>query len=688
MKNMNENQLFAQNKKKAVEFTEKENPEFHGRLASIIRSISGLYNLEVTTEVDARTLMKMAREGQDAHEQWYRHTEMDPVTRKVIKQLVHIPRQIMESKEEVALGKAAHEAGHVAITRFGEFIPVEVMKELGFSSLINASEERPTDNVIKTRYEGAREWVIEARKDGLIEEDPIAEADRIKTQEARRKIPKFIQLNNLIVYSPYYDAIPDYYSPEVIEIYNEVADDLELMENSLPREGAPEAEIKRSAIKRYNIIYKKIWPRLKELVQEDIKNERLKQTKNRATEINLDGISPELLALLMQLQELLKQLEALSMLKPDEPNEDLEDDEADTPEELPEVKVELENEIDKKVEEIYDNLPEDLRQQINEEAEQELENQEDALVEKIGGKLMENPPENHKELKEREDRERSEKNKQQQKETSEKELREIDERLKALEKNKSEYEKTYQGVRAAEQALYRELEDVFNPNLKKKMQLRSSGAKINLPAVYRWEASRQAGASNMDNKIFESIQTPDKKDYAFSILVDLSGSMQHGGRATEAYKGVILLSEVLSRLGIKFELVGFSNGRLNIFKKFEDILTDNLRRSIVFRPNGLTPTDLALKYSFGKMKDVKAKDRFIITITDGDPDNYSKTENVVKEIMKNSDIKLVGLGLGEGTDMVKRLFPAAIPNISAEELPRYLSQLLKDFIDNPQKYSH
>ncbi|MFH0946283.1 MAG: hypothetical protein V2A76_13870, partial [Planctomycetota bacterium] len=113
----------------------------HERLATIIRTISSRPDLQVTTELDPVTMLQMAQQGKDARREWFRMTQYDPLTREVVREYVHIPPEISESNEDVAKGKAAHEAGHVAITRFGEFVPDEVIQELGFHGAMAAAEE-------------------------------------------------------------------------------------------------------------------------------------------------------------------------------------------------------------------------------------------------------------------------------------------------------------------------------------------------------------------------------------------------------------------------------------------------------------------------------------------------------------------------------------------------------------------
>jgi len=62
--------------------------------------------VEVTTDVDAQTCMQMTIQGMDANQEWYYQIKVDPKTREVIKEFVHIPDKILENEIE-AKGKAA-----------------------------------------------------------------------------------------------------------------------------------------------------------------------------------------------------------------------------------------------------------------------------------------------------------------------------------------------------------------------------------------------------------------------------------------------------------------------------------------------------------------------------------------------------------------------------------------------------
>lgn len=577
-------EYFAQRKEPEEEKLSPEKLEIQGRLQTLIRSISDKPNLEVTTKVDPRTLMSMAAEGKDANQEWYRMTQHDPKTKKVIKEFVHIPGQIFETNENVAKGKAAHEAGHVVVTRMAEFIPDKVMQELGFHAVISAIEERPTDQVVRERYPGAGDWVDEARQDNVKRALIMS-----KSKEKLGYIPKFAQLCDMMVHEAHYKEMPPYFDPEITKLYDKIKKHVGSVEKTLPTEGAKEQEVLEKAKERYKITYSKIWPEAKKLVEKDVNQEALKQMiagEKELMEKLAEALREELMAALAQ--PLKQQKEKKEKAEQEEKTAG-EKEGADkgmpkeaakeAPEkEAPPIPMDkLSPELQKALKENFDKLSKEKQEALKEAAKQNLEKLEDELVKEFSGKLEEQPAETHaehkKQMQEKAKRESAEKQKEAEKSAEEekikKELEEIERRQAGLKEQAGVYEATYQEIRELDEVLYQRLETIFSPNIKERVKLKASGAKINLPAVFKWEAGREAGGKSVESRIFESVEIPEKKDYAITMVVDLSGSMQ-GVRIHETFKGVVLLSEVLNRLGVKNEVLGFSN---NVWK-FKDINED------------------------------------------------------------------------------------------------------------------
>ncbi len=741
-----------ENPKEDPDKEKKDLSELKDRLQLLIQSISGKLDLKVTTEIDPRNYMRMLAEGsRDPDQEWFRQSRLDPITRKQIGELVHIPPTIFESTEEVAKGKAAHEASHVAITRFGEFVPDKVLQKTGFHMLMASAEERPTDQAVRNRYEGAGLWVDEARRD--------SGSNMTISEEARTKmgyVPHSQQLSNLIVYEPHYTKEQkSLYSPEVLELYEEMREDIEKIEHTLPKEKSSPKEILAKARERYKTVYTKLWPKFEKLIAADLEKEKLRQMASEAMRQESekkepgekDGQAPSenkekgeqapenpLNQLPNDLKEELKKAlekvgqEAKQETKGGQPEEsagatETKEGQTENPEETAESSGgedaekskpgqskdgtengqplpmdKLSPELLEALEKIFKSLPQNVQEALRDQARKTLEAIEDQIVKEMGAKLADHPAETHEESSRREERELREGIEQ---EKIEAERERIEREQAAMLENMDDYERTYTEVSALDEKLFRELNAIFKPNIKSQVQFKSAGSKINLPAVFRWEAQKNTGRLT-DNRIFETVTLPERKDYAITLLVDLSGSMS-GQKIQETFKGVVLLTEVLNRLGINFELLGFQDEVIG-FKKFNEDLSDTTRKKIsgmrgevsgqnpgghnkgAYNDDG--PCLLEASESLGKQP---GKEKFLIVFSDGLPEGCRSNGNdltkAVEKITKTTNQKLVGLGLGWGTDHVKTYYPASLPNIQIKDLSEVMGNLLEDLILHPQKYS-
>lgn len=732
------------------------------RLQTLIQAISGKPRLEVSTELDPATAVRMALEGKNPEQTWFRMTKSDPTTRRVVREFVHVPARILESNEDVAKGKAAHEAGHVAITRFGEFVPERVLQETGFHGLLNAAEERPTDQVVRDRFEGAGQWVDEARRDGVREATYA-----VQGKERLGYIPTFGQLCDLIVYAQHRGDLPTAYDPKVLALYEKIRSEVEALEHTLPAAGASEKEVRRKAIERYKRVYQRIWPEARKLVAQDLEQEKLRQMiqQELANEQQKKGEGQEaegggefgkeeaggkkpgaapgkeeseretpgeggegeggektkpgegepspLERLPEKLREELKkavedarrEIEELAKGAAGEREEKPEGVAEGTPSGTPVPMDRLSQELRDALERAFVQLPKEQQEELRRLAREALEELEDRIVQEQSSELVDQPAETHAEHRERMEREERETT-----ETAEEraereriagELKDIERHQAAIADSADEYEKTFQIVRPQIDALYRRLEEIFRPNIKRDVKLTSAGSRLNLPAVFRWEASRGAGAKATDNRIFERVRIPQQKDYAVTVLVDLSGSMR-GKKIAETYKAAIVLAEVLHRLGVRNELLGFQDEIIG-FKRFDEKLSETIRRKMsgmpkeVYdgNPSGHNKSSYnddgpCLAEASRGLDEEKAREKFLLVLSDGVPEGRrSGAEDLrrtVAAILQKTDQKLVALGLGPNTEHVKKFYPVAMPNIDAEKLPETLGDLLEDIIRNPRTY--
>jgi hypothetical protein len=344
------------------------------------------------------------------------------------------------------------------------------------------------------------------------------------------------------------------------------------------------------------------------------------------------------------------------------------------------------------LEKLFDALPRQKREELRDKARRQLEDFEDTINKELEGKLNEDKPESHRERREREAREREV---EKEREKVERERKELEKKLEELRREKmTEYDEAYEEVADIINSLYVSLKKFFLPERHPKWRKGfPTGSRLDLAMAMQAEADPR-----YLERIWERKTIPHKFDYRFSILVDLSGSMR-GEKIEETFKGLVVLAEVLERLGIEYEILGFSD-RCEIFKEWREKLSKESRgRLAKMKTWGgrNTATTKATQKAYQELLKNLGKDNFLITLTDGQPNDPESLKQVLEEIIKAKKVKLVGIGLGPNTEFVKHFYRAAFSlnklRVSEEErrqgqkdFAEAFADLLEDMIRSPEKY--
>jgi nitric oxide reductase activation protein len=364
--------------------------------------------------------------------------------------------------------------------------------------------------------------------------------------------------------------------------------------------------------------------------------------------------------------------------------------------------------LKKKIQDYIDSLSEEKKKELSEKAGKALKDFEKEIEKETEGKLTENPEEREKREKKEEEEKKSkkdsidkenpenkadkeileEKRKQKIKEESEKMLEKV---RKSLEDGEDEYQKEMKRLAPQINSLKEKLAEIFQERRKRGIRTGfEEGEEID---VERRLQEKAKGVSIFESKAWRRTELPREKDYAISLLVDLSGSM-NGEKINEAFETTILFTEVLNSLGIKTEILGFNN-RLYEYQKFNDKLSSDIRKKIITMKgqvdlSGSEDNDdgWAVTETSKRLKVRKEKEKLLLVISDGEPDNSSGHDGpeyelgtVVEKIIKDGEIKIVGLGLGSsGVSAVKQFYPKHLLANSAEEMIERIGDLLLEVI--------
>jgi cobalamin biosynthesis protein CobT len=218
-----------------------------------------------------------------------------------------------------------------------------------------------------------------------------------------------------------------------------------------------------------------------------------------------------------------------------------------------------------------------------------------------------------------------------------------------------------------------------------------SGNRLDLRRVMAFEADPR-----LWDKLWRRKSIPDRHQTVVSLLVDLSGSM-HGPKTDAAQAGTVLMAEALHRLQIPFALNGFQD-RLIRFADFHDGLTERVRTALGEMPlevagrrpggnntPGFNDDGPCLREAAEQLLSYAADDRILIVVSDGMPAGRRSTEqdlrNVVRLLVREPRLRLIGVGLGPDTDHVRDFYPHSRASVPLDRFAATLAELLRAVLE-------
>jgi len=607
-----------------------------------------------------------------------------------------------------------HEGSHRRISRM-EVIPLETWEQPGFAFMVGMIEDPRVNNFIAEAYPRIKEPM---RKVYKTNEDFEARA-KAEGKDKLGQVPRFVQAGFEYIKqwsreSQGQDVFLSEDLPEDVRVVVEATLD-PVREAWLTYPSREEANRGEEIIERYarvstGIMEKGVWPEFKILIDKDIEDQKKQKAmkdmagdKSRGSDGS--GIPQKLQDQLTnaEKQELEQTLDKATNGTPS-PGQSGQSQPGT-------INLDSMSEgLKQKIQDYIDSLPEDVKRELAEKAKQVLGEYQKALEEYLEGKLSDNPEKKA----EREDAEArdnvddkpvSETTDTKPTETTtydsdtykelQKKFRDMAEQ--ALRRDETMYEQTRQKVLPIIDELENDLRDIFVQRRTNTWQGGyKSGKRVDIIKRIQEKAK---GISAVESRAWERRDLPDEKDYAITMLIDLSGSME-GEKIDETFKAAIVLAEVLNKLSIKIEVIGF-NDRLYEYQSFGQPMSKEVRDKMggmLVEVSDTSDTGKArwnddgwalsqVSERLARQKDVT--ERFLLVLSDGlpvespmHPREKYELSSVVRRIIKETNQKIIGLGIGSGTSHVANYYPNSASNIGVEEMAGKLADVIREAIAN------
>lgn len=542
-----------------------------------------------------------------------------------------------------------HEAGHRLISRVHGVIPDEVWNQAGFSFMSNAIEDPRdnnfvADNVPKFRSEMNTAYGIDENFEQEMKE---------KVENKTGKVPRFMSAGFEYIKIWFAESkgekreIDESLSSDVKEVVRKTLESARKSWNTYPTRKETEngivyggkklngeETITEYARASFNINFQEVWPLFKTLVDQDIKDTKDKLKKD-AKEKGESGQKTE--------SEL----------------------------------------IDEQAEEIAKEIIKEIEKELNDHFEGEKQKQEEAnkqraeeLEQKFGEKKTDDSKKSEEERPKKQARDIS---------------KEVEELKKKLEEKNNKERNVYDNLLAELSPVVNKLEDELREIfIKRRNSSWQSGYKSGKRIDVQKEIRSEAGGID-DLNVFKRKEMPLEQDYAIEILIDLSGSMQ-GEKIEETYKAFIVIAEALKSIGIKLSITGF-NDRLHSFKDFDEDYDDNKREkseemlSEVKSSRARYNDDgFAVREVSNRLNKREEKIKILLVLSDGEPEPSSAHSDidlldVVEKIEQDGKVRIIGLGVGRGTEHVAKFYKENISNVDIHQFAERLANKIKELIE-------
>lgn len=269
----------------------------------------------------------------------------------------------------------------------------------------------------------------------------------------------------------------------------------------------------------------------------------------------------------------------------------------------------------------------------------------------------------------------------------------LDDDIKEMEKARldslGEWDRARESIAKQVSTLYTRLERILRPTVPEWDEGHPSGSRVNPFAVMQAEADRK-----LITKIWERKTLPVEKSFRFSLLVDISGSMDVGEKYVHSQACAVLMSEVLTRLNVPFEISVFNNDTQVVkpydVKKPKKEEKNRIAEALVATGGNTVDYD-AVDERATALATHSEENRFLVVITDGGSSNPEALKSALKRALADN-IRVIGIGIGAETTDVDKYYPIGRGGLTIDPkdkengLTPYFGKLLEKILINPEGF--
>ncbi len=259
--------------------------------------------------------------------------------------------------------------------------------------------------------------------------------------------------------------------------------------------------------------------------------------------------------------------------------------------------------------------------------------------------------------------------------------------------SKQEYSKALGGLGQLPNRVFQVFDQLLKPNTDFEYEGHfTSGSKIDV-----MRAVKAIHGMTTRLNVFKRKTEATGKDYRFSLLLDASGSMADKGERQRGGLGLAaLFMDVFERLNLPYSLDAFHNGYIPI-KGFEKGVKTAGERNALFNQMVLDTwggggTNLrggitgSLKRIMAERKKDSREREFLFVLTDGEETHEEGPEiRTLCEQAAKEGVIVVGIGIGEGMETVRRNFPVYLTEKNPEKLPVLMAEFIKEYVKSQKE---